>query len=244
MALLVAALVVAACGSIDPAQPASAGSAGSSTAPPASPAASQSTTPSGSAVTASPSSSSDPTELTSSPAPLPAGSYTFSPFRPRVTLDLDATWTSVNRFDDFFDVEQDIGTPDVIAVQVARPTGIAGATQIEPADQPRDAGRILSGNRDLTIVEESDSRLGGLTGRVLVVENRSGRHAAVMSVGPGVLGIDSGRKLWVAFFATPDGLVAVMVGGSIAKWDVALRTAEPVLESIAFPELASPPPSS
>ena len=32
--------------------------------------------------------------------------------------------------------------------------------------------------------------------------------------------------------ATPDGLLAVMVGGSVERWDDALLEAEPVLESV------------
>jgi microcompartment protein CcmL/EutN len=51
-------------------------------------------------------------------------------------------------------------------------------------------------------------------------------------VPPGPLGIDPGRRLWVAFLDTPDGLLAVMVGGSVAEWQAALDAAEPVLESV------------
>jgi hypothetical protein len=40
------------------------------------------------------------------------------------------------------------------------------------------------------------------------------------------------RRLWMAFFDTDPGLLAIMVGGSIEQWDQALATAEPVLESI------------
>ena len=53
-----------------------------------------------------------------------------------------------------------------------------------------------------------------------------------MVVPPGPLGIDPGRRLWVAFLDTPDGLMAVMVGGSAAEWHEAMDVAEPVLESI------------
>jgi microcompartment protein CcmL/EutN len=36
----------------------------------------------------------------------------------------------------------------------------------------------------------------------------------------------------VAFFDTDDGLLAIMVGGSVAEWQAALDAAEPVLESV------------
>ena len=52
-----------------------------------------------------------------------------------------------------------------------------------------------------------------------------------MQTPPGALRIDPGR-LWMAFFDTPDGLLAIMVGGSVATWDEALGAAEPVLESV------------
>jgi hypothetical protein len=64
------------------------------------------------------------------------------------------------------------------------------------------------------------------------VENAGEAHARVLEVPPGPLGIDPGRRLWVAFFDTDDGLLAIMIGGSFAEWQSALAAAEPVLESI------------
>ena len=178
-------------------------------------------------------------ELTASPVPLPPGTYTRAAFRPAVTLELNAGWTSVNRFDDFFDVEQDVGSPDVIAVQVARPRGMIGGSGFQSVGIPREVREVLSQNPGLTLGASSDSRIGGLEGQVFEVENRSGQHVGVMQLGPGTLGIDPGRKLRIACLTTPDGLVAVMVGGSLAKWEEALAAAEPILESIRFPGRAS-----
>jgi hypothetical protein len=45
-------------------------------------------------------------------------------------------------------------------------------------------------------------------------------------------------------FDTPDGVVAVMVGGSVARWDDALRLAEPVLESVTIGGVPAASPSS
>jgi hypothetical protein len=161
-------------------------------------------------------------ELTASPAPLPPGTYTLAAFRPAVTLQLNEGWTSVNRFADFFDVEQDVGSPDVIAVQFARPRGTFGH-------------EALSRNPGLTVGTSGPSRIGGLEAQVFEVENRSGQHVGVMELGPGALGIDPGRKLRIACLTTPDGLVVVMVGGSVTKWEEALAAAEPILRSIRFP---------
>ena len=116
----------------------------------------------------------------------------------------------------------------------ARPRQLIGKTAVDTPSKPADAVKILKANPLLHAVSESDSKIGGLSGKVVVLENTSGQHAGVMVLGPGDLGIDSGRKLWVACFATPDGLVAVMIGGSIAKWRDALDASEPVLESIRF----------
>ena len=174
-------------------------------------------------------------ELTASPAPLPPGTYARAAFKPAVTLQLDEGWTSVNRFDDFFDVQQDVGSPDVIAVQLARPSGVVGRSGVQPVRTPREAGDVLSANPGLTLGASSESRIGGLEGQVFEVENRTGGHVGILALGPGTLGIDPGRKLWIAFLAAPDGLVAVMVGGSVKKWNEALAAAEPILESIRFP---------
>jgi hypothetical protein len=42
--------------------------------------------------------------------------------------------------------------------------------------------------------------------------------------------VRSPRK--IAFLDAPDGLLAIMVGGTVARWDEALSAAEPVLESV------------
>jgi len=176
----------------------------------------------------------DVRELTASPAPLPPGTYTLAEFRPVVTLELNDGWTSVNRFADFFDVQQDVGSPDVIAVQVARPRGFVGRSGVQPVGVPHEACEVLSENPGLTIAASSRSRMGGLEGQVCEVQNRSGQHVGVMALGPGTLGIDPGRRLRIACLTTPDGLIAVMLGGSETKWDEALAAAKPILESIRF----------
>ncbi|HEX5043709.1 MAG TPA: hypothetical protein VFV75_12435 [Candidatus Polarisedimenticolaceae bacterium] len=173
-------------------------------------------------------------ELTVSSAPVPPGTYTRPAFRPAVTLELHEGWTPVNGFDDFFDVERDVGSPDVIAVQIACPRGFVGRAGVQPADTPGQAHVVLSENPGLTMGPSNDCRIGGLVGQVFDVENGSGRHVGIMELSPGTLGIDPGRKLRIACFSTPHGLVAVMVGGSVARWKDAEAAAQPVLDSIRF----------
>ena len=132
----------------------------------------------------------------------------------------------------FFDVQQDVGSPHVIAVQfaqVGQVFGPEGPVTAPDADAAVDAVR---GNPGMTVVESGDSRIGGVEGSQVTVENARRAHARIMQVPPGPLGIDPGRRLWIAFFDTDAGLLAIMVGGSAERWDAALAAAEPVLESV------------
>ena len=165
-------------------------------------------------------------------ASLPPGRYTRSAFEPPITIVLDEGWHAVQLFDGFFDVQQDVGSPDVIAVQFANVEGVHGAGGSEAIDDPAAAVAALRANSALTVVESSESRIGGLAGEQVTVENVATEHASVIDVLPGPFGIDPGRRLWLAFFDTDDGLLAIMVGGSVERWDEALETAEPVLESV------------
>ena len=171
-------------------------------------------------------------ELTATGQALPAGRYTRAGFEPPITLELDGSWQAVQLFGGFFDVQQDVGTADVIAVQFARPSAIFGEGGTDPATTAGAAIASVQDNSALEIVETSDSRIGGLEGSQVTVENSGDAHATVMQVPPGPLGIDPGRRLWIAFFDTPDGLLVIMVGGSTEHWDEALAAAEPVLESV------------
>ena len=172
------------------------------------------------------------TELTATDEALPAGRYTRAGFEPAITFELDGSWQAVQLFGGFFDVQQDVGTPDVIAVQFARPSAIFGEAGTDPATTAEAAIASVQANSALAVIESSDSRIGGLDGSQVTVENSGDAHATVMQVPPGPLGIDPGRRLWIAFFDTPDGLLAIMVGGSVAQWEEALAAAEPVLESV------------
>jgi hypothetical protein len=182
--------------------------------------------------TASAAASATATELIASTTPLEAGRYTRSGFAPPLTFAVDDGWRAVQLFDGFFDVQQLVGTPDVIAVQFANVGGVYGADGPAATSDPDSAVEILGTNAGLTVLETSESRIGGLTGAQVTVENAGDAHAEVIDVPPGPLGIDPGRRLWMAFFETDEGLLAIMVGGSVDRWDEALLTAEPVLESI------------
>ena len=175
------------------------------------------------------------TELTTRSSPLPAGRYTRAGFRPPVTFEVGDGWTVGTLGDGFFDVQQDRGTPDVVAVQFGRVDALVDADGATVASSSAaQAARTIEANPGLEVIAHDDSQLGGKTGFVVEVENTSGSHTSILDVAVGRLGIDSGRRLWISLFDTADGLLAVMVGGSIAGWGHALDVAEPVLESVVI----------
>src|ERR671917_460432 len=90
----------------------------------------------------------EPMELVSSTEPLTPGVYTASDFEPRLSFELGDGWRAVQRFEDFFDVQRDIGSPDVIAVQFARPTRIWSASRLQAVDVTTSeaAADALTGN--------------------------------------------------------------------------------------------------
>ena len=172
------------------------------------------------------------TELPSAGS-LPAGRYTRSSFRPPITLELDDGWSVGQALGGFFDVQQQKGTPDVIAVQFAHVEGVIGAGGATvDVTSAASAANALRDNPGLTVLEESVSRMSGLYGSNVVVENAGSTHAGVLQVPVGTLGIDPDRRLWVSFFDTADGVIAIMVGGSVAQWQHTLDVAEPVFESV------------
>jgi hypothetical protein len=112
----------------------------------------------------------------------------------------------------------------------------ASRTDAVDVTTAREAADALAANDRLVVHDTSESRLGGLTGTVVDVENAGDGHEHVMELAAGELGIDAGRRLWVGFYDTDAGLLAVMVGGSAEQWEEALAAAEPVLESVRIGE--------
>jgi len=232
LAIALAGALVVACGATR--VPSDAGS-------PASPIVTTPATDSSSSMPTAPSPSADgspsgaPRELGAAAAPLPAGDYTSSAFRPRITLTLDDGWSVGTVSSGFLDVQQERGTPDVIAVQFARVESILGSAWSTAApDSSAAVIRAIRDNSGVTVIGEAGTRVGGLTGSSVVVENRGTVHAPIMRVSAGTLGIDPKRRLQVSVFDTPDGVLAVMVGGSVATWDHTLAVAEPIVGSVVF----------
>lgn len=175
-------------------------------------------------------------ELTASAtSPLVPGTYTRDGFAPPVTFEVSGAeagfWFGTQLFDGFFDIEHDVGSPDVIAVQVARPSALFGADGEVPLTRASAAGAILDGNPNVTVIASATTSMGGHVAREVTVQYRSGT-ANLLRVPPGPLSILAGRQLRMTFLDTPEGVVAILVGGSIARWQAALDAAKPIVDSI------------
>src|SRR5687768_11911294 len=116
LVVVAATVVLAACGSNTPSEQPVDPNQSSSTAP------AESVTPSAAA-------SAGVTPLEASSTPLPPGRYTREGFAPPITLELDEGWRPVQLFDGFFDVQQDVGSPHVIAIQFANVRGVRGSNE-------------------------------------------------------------------------------------------------------------------
>jgi hypothetical protein len=168
---------------------------------------------------------------------LEPGRYTKSGFVPKITFAVTGPWRAVQVLPGFFDVQQDVNTPDVIAVQFARPDGIyTEPGKLVAPTTAQAAADAVQANPTLTILGSSAALIDGVSGIVVEIENPASADGdvQVLHVPPGPLYISPSRRLWIAFLDRPEGLLAIMVGGSVAKWDAALRTAEPVLESVTI----------
>jgi len=169
---------------------------------------------------------------------IPPGRYTRADFVPRITFEIaDGEWYAEQLYAGFFDVQQDVGSPDVIAVQFAKPSEIysevGSSVAVETAE---DAAAAVRGNPGLTVIGESESHIDGRAGIVVEVQHATDWqiNVGIMVVPPGPLSIAPDRRLWIALFDTDDGVLAVMVGGSVARWDEALASAEPILETVTI----------
>jgi hypothetical protein len=173
-------------------------------------------------------------ELRATGEELPPGRYTRAAFDPAVSFTLNEGWRGVQLLTGFFDVQQLVGTPQVIAVQFARPSEVFTGDSSQEVATARQAAALLEANDNLEILGTSAAQVGGLEGFTVELGNATDEHVSVLVVPPGPLGIDPHRRLWVSLFDTPQGMLAIMVGGADENWEEALATAEPVLESVVI----------
>jgi hypothetical protein len=162
--------------------------------------------------------------------PLEAGRYRHETFDPSFTFEVPTGWFAVQDVPAFFDVEQEVGALDVIAVQFARPSDLGTADGAAETIEAR-SGLVLSELRGIT--------LGGLPGTRFVVDAAdpdldAQRFVPVLSIPLGPISIASGRRLELRLIDLPSGLFGALVGGSVRDWAATIASAEPILASIAF----------
>ena len=175
-------------------------------------------------------------ELVVSDEQLAFGSYTRSDFIPRVAFEVSGgEWYAVQAAAGFFDIQQDVGSPHVIALQFGNVEAAYGDDdeRVEAASAA-EAVTVVASNAQLTVLGQDGSRMGGLEGTVVVVGNTSQTSARILDVPAGALAIDPGRRLWLALLDVEDGILAIMVGGSAERWGEALLAAEPILETVTI----------
>jgi hypothetical protein len=160
---------------------------------------------------------------------LAPGRYTRAEFGPRVTFEVGPGWTAEQVAEGFFDVQRDVGTPDVIAVQFANVVGHATAAAVIAA---------LRGNPHLRLDGGEPVEVGRYRGFRAVVQTTDPVASdppvfrEVVSVPAGPIGIASARRLQLTLLDTPRGVLGILVGGSIARWHRTLEVARPVVESV------------
>ena len=111
-------------------------------------------------------------ELVAGSAPLAAGTYTVGAFRPPVIFAVEDGWVAGTVSPGFFDVQQDQGSPDVLAVQFARVDEIVGASGASAAPATAAAAaEAIRQNPGVVVLEESASKVGGLDGLNVTIEN-------------------------------------------------------------------------
>lgn len=162
---------------------------------------------------------------------LDPGRYTKSSFEPAVTFEVAEGWVAQQVASGFFDIEDEPGSPDVIAVQFANVLG---------ADTAGDALDNILRQPDLRFGPTEKFEMAGSTALQVVVETTDPpdtdppifRQVLTGTAGP--LSISSARRLQVTLLDVDNGVLAILVGGSIANWEQTLRRASPVVESVTI----------
>jgi hypothetical protein len=177
----------------------------------------------------------------SASAALVGGRYTRAGFEPRITFEVaDQEWAAVQLFPGFFDIQQDVGTPDVIAIQFTTTDAVYGADlAVVPVATAADAIAGLKANPTLKVVESTPATIGGQACEALTVDTAGDQEARIMHTPPGALSMDPARRMRLCILDVKNatgGLLAILLGGSVAQWPKAEAAAQPVLASVTIGE--------
>ncbi len=101
---------------------------------------------------------------------------------------------------------------------------------------------ILRTNAALDVGVANTAPIAGLPARTVDIDTTTARgseppiFSPVLRIAAGPISLASARRLRVALLELPDGPLAILVGGSIARWDHTLAVALPVVASIRLVE--------
>lgn len=160
---------------------------------------------------------------------LPPNYYISRLVEPGIGFQVGRGWTTEQQTPGFFDIQDDPGSPDVVAVQFANIVG---------AETAAEAAQQIAARENLVIDGPTDVEINGRPAVRLTVESTDPLDTdppafhQVLTVAAGPLSIASARRLQINLLDIDGGVLAILVGGSVEKWDRALRVAAPVLESV------------
>ena len=158
------------------------------------------------------------------------GRYTKQSFSPSVAFTVGEGWTASQASTGFFDIQDQPGSLDVVAIQFANVA----------ADSVADAAAEIKSHPDIVVTAEGEPTIDGHAGVLLTVEPRDppGTNPPVfhpvLTVTAGPLSIASGRILQVILVDVDGEVLGILVGGSAVEWDHAKELADPVVRSITI----------
>ncbi|MEO8247534.1 MAG: hypothetical protein ABI622_10495 [Chloroflexota bacterium] len=187
-----------------------------------------------SATTGASSSDEAPQQLVSDiDEPLEPGRYTHEGFTPATSFEVGPGWFGAHLYADFYDVQVDPNTPDVVAVQLARPSALhTSVIATDDATTAAAAAASLASNETLEATAAEAVTVGGHDGVRLTVTARLDAETPIMEVAEGTLSILADRRLEITFVNLEDGLLAILLGGSVADWERAIELGHPVIATL------------
>jgi hypothetical protein len=165
--------------------------------------------------------------------PLAPGRYTHEGFSPATSFEVGAGWFGAHLYADFYDVQVDPNTPDVVAVQLSRPRALhTSVIRTDDATSAAAAAASLASNETLDATAAEPVTVDGHPAVRLTVTARLDAETPIMEVAEGTVSILANRRLEVTFVDLEDGLLAILLGGSVADWQRATELGHPVIETL------------
>lgn len=165
--------------------------------------------------------------------PLAPGRYTHPAFTPATSIEVGEGWFGAHLYADFYDVQVDPDTPDVVAVQLARPSAIhSSVIGTDPATTAAAAAATLAGNETLEATVPEAVTVDGRAGMRMTVTARLDAETPIMEIEEGTLSILGGRRLELTLVEVDGELLTILLGGSVADWERAIELGHPVVGSV------------